>query len=268
MPETQVKTQTDWTELIPKEETAAIIVPLFGYFKDSPVQQFTVKSLQYSLSRVHTSNLKSYIIFVAESDRIPLEIQQFLVTNYSAGNIKGAHVDRDSSYIEYIEEGIDVALNETDAKFIVVVNPWISIREGEIDNMLERLNKGDVSIVSGFDLKTYKNNGTVGIPAEEFDTFVFNPPQASPGFNWNFWAMMRQTAQMITLDIDYKTHYFFERDMIQQFGQKGFIFEQNQNFPIYSFDVDWKLVEPEAEFFEDGQRFLDKWHFSPDGITY
>ena len=127
--------------------------------------------------------------------------------------------------------------------------------------MLERLNRGDVSIVSGFDLRTYDNNGKIGIPADEFNDYKFNPPRAFSGFDWNFWAMNRQTAQMITLDIDYKTHYFFERDMIQQLGQKRFVFESSQFFPIYSFDVDWKLVESETDFFEDGQRFLDKWHF-------
>ena len=119
----ETKPEGNWMENIPKEETVAILVPLYGYWKDAKIKQFTLNSLTYALNNLHTNKLKSYIIFIGESDRIPSNIQHFFIANYSAGNVKGAHVDRDSSYAQYLEEGIDTALNETDAKFIVVVNP-------------------------------------------------------------------------------------------------------------------------------------------------
>jgi hypothetical protein len=252
--------QYPWINTVAPEQKVAIIVPLYGYFKDLKERELGKDTLELLARDLQTSSVKNYIIFVAESKRLTKDVKNFLTVKFASGNVKAIEVEEFASYNQYIEEGIDCALNDTDANFIVVANPWITLRSGEIDGLIGKLNIGDASIISGFDVRS------IGVSDEEFDGYVFPAPRAMPGFNYNFWGTTRQMAQMFSIDIDFKTRYFTEDDFYQTFVRNNFVTETSQYFPIYTLPVDWKILESEKDFFEDGQRFIDKWHFMPEKV--
>jgi hypothetical protein len=262
-------TQVSVLNTIPVETKVAIVVPLYGYFADARVVQFDAESLKEFMDRIRTSQIKSYVILVAESDRLPKEVKQYLNVHFASANVKGVTAENGATYLEYLEEGIDSALNDTDAQFIVVANPWIRLREGVLDNLCQELNGQRADVICGFDLRTYNYGGQVGIPYEQFDSFQFNPARVEWNFEWNLWGCRKQVAQQLDIDIDYKTHYFVNREFWQRLSgpSRGFVVASDQNYPFYSFNVDWTLIETKEEFEADKARFLTKWGFTPE-ISY
>ncbi len=243
--------------VVPEETKVAVIVPLYGYWKDANGDQLTADILKFSLHRIITSSLKQYIIFVGEKERLSDDVASILGSKAVGGNVGFVDVPKGTPYALYIKNGIDFVLRNTNAHFIIGYNPWIMVRHGSLELLCDRLNKQDVSIVSSFELKGL-------IDPKDFDTW-----SAPMGYreerdmNPNFWGMIRSTAEMIPLDANFKTHYFFGRDLWQQSYSKGFDIITSQYIPSYSFDVDWTLIEDVDQFEEDKKCFVSKWKFDP-----
>lgn len=250
---------------MPPETKVALVIPLYGFWSDLQTQELTAKVLQASLFRAKTEKHKLYYVFVAEAARVDDGVKNLLAGKGLGGNMLAVGVDKLSSYSEYLTEGIDAALTDTDATFIAVLNPWTIVREGAIDALVERLNKKDVAIVSGYDLRTHVDTAKApsGVPASQLDTFQFNPPIEVRDFCSNFWGMTRQNAERVTIDVDYITQYFVARDTWQSSRHRGMEVISSQMLPIYSLQVDWKNIEQSTDYSTDMQLFMKKWTFDP-----
>jgi hypothetical protein len=254
----------NWLNTIPDDETVAIICPLYGYWSDLKIQQLNLETLKKSLENVVSQHHKSYLIIVAEADRTSKELQNWFATKNAAGNVLGVSVEKPATYGDYLKEGLDAALEETSSKFILVINPWIAVRETyTVDGMLERVNKMDANIVSAFDMRTYAHNGLLGVPDSEFLSFQFNPPMEIRDWNIDLWCATRQTIERLNIDSEYKTHYFIARDLWQTTQQSAIESMSSQNFPIYSFLITWTILESSEDYEHDKQHFIQKWHFDP-----
>lgn len=242
------------------QSKVAVIVPLYGYHKDSEVEQLSSQSLQVALARLKSSKHHLYFIFVAEPERLVPGLQDIILGKTMGGNTMGVSVTPFSSYAEYVSAGVDRALTETDAQFVMVYNPWIMIKETGVDDLIDRANKGDIGIVSGFEVNRSVN------PAD-FDSFAFNLPKEHRDLNMNFLAMSRPIAEMIEWDENYKTHFYVSLDIAQRIHNKGFEVITSQFIPIFSFDVDWKLIENPEDYEADKTYFIKNWKFDP-GIEY
>jgi len=257
-----------WMESIPAEQKIGIVIPCYGYFQDLANQQLDWEELSVFLKSVKSSNLKSFLVFPAETKRLSKNVQNVLIGRQRGGGMEIIEMDPYSSYGDYIQEGISYLLEETDCQFIVVANPWISLKDDSIDQMAQRLNTVNVDLVCGVDLRKIVWDGKVGIPAEEFQVFNFNPPieVQNKNFNIDFWGMTRAVAQVFKIDVAFKTKYFQLPDIWGNAFRSGYKIVETQYLPFYSFDVDWKQVDQESEFLEDKQHFIDKWRFDPNVI--
>jgi hypothetical protein len=262
-----------WVDTIPGSSKVVAIVPLYGYWNDVDVEELTEQVLMVSLFRLKSSKTPLNIVFVLEKQRVTEGVRNVLIGRIKGGNVVLREVEPFSSYSEYLSEGFDSAISLLESDdyrntFIVVMNPWIIIREDGVDTLLERLNKMDAFIVSGYDLRFHEGKG---IKSEEFDNFKFNPPIEIRDFDMNFWGITGTMAFELTknegIDTEYKTHYFISRDLWTRSRTRGFEVIQSQFIPIYSFEINWKQLESIDEFNEDKRRFLEKWGFDP-GINY
>lgn len=242
------------------QSKCAVIVPLYGFWSDAPTEQMTAEVLQVALSRLKSTNHHLYLLFVCEWQRTPPEIQNIIAGYQKGGNAMYVESRPFTTYSEYVYEGLQSGLETTDARFLMVFNPWIMIREDGIDQMIERTNRGDVGIVSGYETKTL-------IEAKDFDIHKFNLPKEDRDLHLNFLCMTRQFAEIISFDEEYKTHYFLARDWWQSMYSKGFEVISSQFIPVYSFDVDWSLIEDIDWYEQDKKHFIEKWKFDP-GINY
>lgn len=249
------------------KSAVAVIVPLYGFWSDIPDNPVNGQVLQMALSRLYSNVHHLYIIFVAHPQSIPnnlndpSSVANILLAKSKMGNTKNIPVKRNASYTEYIREGIDYAVTETNAQFIVVFNPWVMIQEGALDVLVDRCNRADdAKVISGFDLRTL-------IGPEEFDAYRNYTPSEEWDFSFNFVAMPRYIAEMIILDAEYQTHVFLERDIWQQIAQKSFVLVASQRIPIFPFDFPWKNYETRQTFEADKQHFISKWTFDP-GLIY
>jgi len=192
-------------------------------------------------------------------------VQNVLIGRSKAGGMEVLDLDKYSGYGDYIKDGIEYLLENTDCEYIVITNPWIMLKDNSIDQMAQRLNTGDVDIISGVDLRKLVWGTYNGIPAEQFDTFNFNPPTeiANKHFDFNFWGMTRQHAQVLIsrIDTDYKTIFFQQADIWGNAFNIQYNLISSQFLPFYSFDIDFKTVDAKDEFEEDKQHFIDKWGF-------
>jgi len=254
---------SDWTGVVPRESKIAVIVPMYGYWSDVEVRELTPETLQVSLLRLLSYKHKVYYIFVGENSRVPADVKHILAGRVAGGNVLSVEVQPFSPFGDYLSEGISTALEETDAQFVVVANPWTIVQKDSLDKLVERINRSDVSIVSGYDLRTHESGGKIGVPSEEIDSYVFNPPIEIKDFNLNFWGMTRQRAEMLKVDVNFRTHYFLPRDVWQISNQAGLEVISSQFFPIYTLPVDWKNLEEKEEFDADYARFMEKWRFDP-----
>lgn len=238
----------------------AVIVPLFGYWKDAVSDQLNAETLKVSLDRCYSSVHQLYIIFVSEAPRLPTDVAQILVTKAAAGNTKGVLMDPGSTYTDYVRKGLEVALSDTDAQFIINLNPWMINQHNGLDILVDRINRDDVKIVSGFNLQGVIDDAT-------FDAHTFNVPKEERDLALDLVGMKRQTAEMLNIDKNFKTHAFLARDMAQVMYKEGFESITTQRVPIFTFNVDWRDLETEAEFEADRQYFISKWKYDP-GIQY
>ena len=254
-----------WMDSIPAEQKIGIVIPMYGYFADLPEQQLEWEALSVFLKSVKSRNLKSFLVFPAETKRLSKNVQNVLIGRQQGGGMEIVQMDPYSSYGDYVQEGISYLLEETDCQFIVIANPWIFLKEDSIDQMAQRLNTVNADLVCGVDLRKIVWDGKVGIPAEEFEVFNFNPPTElnNKEFNLDFWGMTRAIAQVLKIDGTFKTKYFQLPDLWGNAFRASYSIVQTQYLPFYSFDVDWKQIDSEEEFLEDQAKFIAKWGFNP-----
>lgn len=247
----------DILSTVPPDQTVAIIIPLYGYWKDLANSELNLDVLKYTLSRATSFHNKIYFLFPCEAPRLDNEVKNYLVGKQLAGNAVGVEVEPFATYADYVNEGIEFALEETDARFLIVMNPWIAVREGGLDRMLNLLNRADVSACSGYDMR--KKN----LPDTELDTYEFNPPQDTVGFDINFFGITRPVADMMRFDIGYRSTAFLSRDFYEEMRRNGYSLLLTEQIPFYSFPVSWKDLEDPGDFAQDKQKFNEKWRFDP-----
>ena len=245
----------------------AVVVPLYGFWGDIPDNPVNGEVLKVALDRLYSNVHQLYIIFVAHPQSIPNNmndpnsVANILLGKSKMGNTKNISVSRTASYTEYVNEGIDYAINETNAQFMVVFNPWVMIQEGGLDSLIDRANRADdAKVVSGYDLR-------MAIEPENFDSYVNYTPSEEWDFSFNLVAMPRFVAEQVSLDPNYKTHVFLERDIWQQVAMRNFAVISTQRVPIFPFDFPWNEYEKRKEFEADKQYFIKKWSFDP-GLNY
>lgn len=257
------------TDTVAPDKTIAIIVPLYGFFKDLNVEQLNSESLEVSLDNVKSARHKYNLIFVADGGRLLERVRRAIYTKTLAGNVRGVAVSRFAPYNEYVSEGIKFVIEELpNCDFVIVVNPWISLGAEDIDTMVERVNtlnpgiEGDlIHIISGYGANPFMSDSN-------FQNFKFLPALEEEGFNYNFWGASRQVMDMVNIDSEYKTRYFSQADFWGMAHAKGLSVIKSKHLPIYEFDVDWKAVESSRDFEEDGERFTKKWGFIPGDVNY
>lgn len=252
---------------ITAKSSVAVIIPLFGFSKDIPENPVNGEVLAVTLPRLYSNIHHLYLIFVANPDSLPNEssdphsVSNILVGQTKAGNTKFIPVDRSANYGQYIKEGVDFAINDTKAQFVVVFNPWVMIQDGAIDQLIDRANRADdAKVISGLDLRSI-------IDPENFDNFKSNAPLEEQDLSFDFMVIPRYLAEMITIDSDYRTHVFMQRDLWQQISGKSFYAVTSERIPIFPFDFPWGDYESRTEFEYDRQKFSNKWRFDP-GLVY
>lgn len=246
----------------------AVIVPLYGYWADIPDNALIKeKVLSVVMNRIYSNVHQLYIVFVANPQSLPNEgadpqsATNIILAKAQGGNVKTIPVDRNATYPEYIEAGMECALHETNASFVVVFNPWVMLQDGGIDVLIDRANRGDdAKVISGFDFRSL-------VDPESFDTAKMTVPKEEWDFSFDFVGMPRFMAEMIKLDINYKTHQFMEKDIWQQVFSMGFGVISSQRIPVFPFDFPWTNYESKEQFDEDQAYFNQKWHFDP-GLKY
>jgi hypothetical protein len=258
--ETKVSAETvspDIFATIPKEDSVAFVLPLYGFTKDSLVKGLSAESLQVALFRLRSFFHKAYYIFVAEKDRIDERTLNILIGMQVAGNVKGIEVESKSTFGMYLEEGMRYALDNTSSKYIVCASPWIMIGKDSVDVLLERVNRIDVAVCSAFDVK--KEN----VQPADFDSHKFVPVQEFINFDLNLFGFTKQIGDTITFDPRYKTKEMLQQDIFQVLHSRNQNVITSQGVPVYSFDVDWSLIEGKDELDSDREYFKNKWGFYP-----
>ncbi len=235
----------------------AVVIPLFGYWKDAKSDQLNAETLKLALDRVYSSVHSIYFIFVGDVTRMDTGVANIIAKYQKAGNCKGVAMKRGDTYSDHVREGFKVALTDTDAEFIVNVNPWILFQHNGLDMIIDRVNMDDVKVVCGYDIR-----GTIA--PETFDQQVFTLPREDRELNFDFIAMKRLMAEMVAIDDNYKTHSFFPRDVWQGVYSKGFETISSQRIPIFTFEVDWKDLEAREDFEADKAYFIGKHRYDPD----
>lgn len=245
----------------------AVVVPLYGFWSDIPNNPVNGEVLKMTLTRLYSNVHHLYIIFVANPQSIanklkdPDSIASILLAKSKMGNTKNIAVERNATYTEYVNEGINYALEETNAQFVIVFNPWVMIQQGGIDILVDRANRADdAKVISGYDLRSE-------IEPENFDLYKTNTPNEEWGFSFDFVAMPRYVAEMINLDPKYETHVFLQRDIWQQVAMRSFAVIASQRIPIFPFDFPWNNYEKKEQFDADREYFNKKWRFDP-GLIY
>lgn len=257
----------EWMKTIPHETKIGVVIPLYSYWVDGTNTQLDWEVLSTFLTNLNSKNLKCYKVFVAESPRLSRNVQNVLIGQSKGGGMEVIDVDRHSTYGDYIKEGIDFILEQTDCDFVVIANPWIMLRGNSLDQLAEKLNMATSNLVCGVDLRKLKwGEYTDGIPADKFESFNFNPPmdaENSKELFGDFWGMTRSTAEMIKIDPDYRTIFYQAPDIRGMLFNLGLNVIASQYLPFYSFEVLWKEIESEEAFEADKQKFIAKWRFCP-----
>lgn len=247
------------------KSTVAVVVPLYGYWNDIPNNPLIEEHvLSLVMNRVYSNVHQLYIIFVANPDTIqnemgdPTSVASVLLSKSQAGNTKHIPVARNAPYTEYISKGVDYALTETKAQFVVVINPWVMIQEGAIDVLVDRANRaGEAKAISGYDLRSVLSPEGTG-----FDTFQDLTLKEQWDMSFNFLCMPRFAAEMVKWDGPYQTHAFLEYDIAQSLKNIGFAAINYPQAGIFPFDFPWKQYETQEQYSSDQEVFTKKWGFS------
>ena len=242
----------------------AVIVPLYGYWKDIEDNPLNLQTLQLSVDRINSSVHQTYIVFVAEPSRLPRNIQNYVMVHSKAGgNCVGVEVATGSSYAEYVRKGLEAAQETTEAAYMLVLNPWNIIQRIGIDMLVDRLNYGDeAKIISGFNLRPEIKADN--FDPTEFEKLQFNIPIEKYKVDSNFMGITRQFLEMTPLDENIKTAYYMEVDMFQNMHAKGFTAIASQRIPMFVFEVNINELENPADLEADKAYFINKWGFIPE----
>ena len=255
---------TDFISTIPPDETVSVIVPLHGLTQEQAVGGLNVQTLTATLSRLSSAKNKIYLFFVGEGENLASGVIEAISGYLTAHNAVAVNVPTGSTLGYYINVGVKEAIAQTKSKFFVVVTPYQMLGEHSIDILLEGLNKGNIGVLSGFDLA--KKCSAIGynepITAEQFDAFQFNPARSFNGININFFGLSRPMAELLSIDETYKTNELLQQDAF--YGLRGRVtMAIHQGIPTYSFTLDWSGVETPEVIGADSAYFLKKWGFSP-----
>lgn len=249
------------------KNTVAVVIPLFGYWNDIQDNPVNGEVLSAVLKRVYSNVHNLILIFVANPQTLPSNptdpesVANILLSRTRAGNVKNIPVERTAPYNEYVREGMHCALNDTNAQFVVVLNPWVLIQEGGIDAIVDRANRSDeAKVISGFNVRSV-------IQPEGFDSYSTPIPKEDWDINFDFLAMPRFAAEIVAFDPNYVTHKMLELDIFQSMRQKGFGVISAQQIPVFPFDFPWKSYETKELYEADRATFTKKWGFDP-GIPY
>ena len=249
------------------KSTVAVIVPLYGFWNDIQDNPVNGALLNAVLRRVYSNVHHLYIIFVANPQSLPNDLNDpesvanVIMSKTRAGNVKNIPVKRSATYAEYIRQGFDCAINDTNAQFMVVINPWILIQDGAIDVLVDRVNRADeAKMVSGYNIRNL-------ISPEGFDSFNNVTPKEDWDISLNLMAVPRFAAEMMGFDPNIMTRPFLEMDMFQTIRGKGYAPIASERIPIFPFDFPWTAYETKEMFDADKAYFISKWKFEP-GIEY
>lgn len=235
----------------------AVVIPLYGFWKDSPDSQLVADVLQVALSRLRSSVHHMYFLFVGEAERLPKEVISVIAGHTAAGNTRGVFVPSFCSYGEYMKEGLAAALEDTDAPFVLFFNPWIVLKQDSVDQLIERVNRRDVAIASAYNVNHL-------VDAGQFDEYKIDLPTEERDLNLNFFGLTRQMAELINMDENLQSHYFIARDLWQNMFNRGFEVISSQFIPVYHFEPEWSALETVEQYEEDKQYFIKKWGFEPE----
>ena len=240
----------------------AIIVPMFGYWQDVKDGFLDDDVLDAATHRARSYAHNYYVILLAEPQRLPISAAKVINSKYVAGNARGIAMPNGSSYGDYLRKGVQVALTETDAKYIVFVNPWVVMQDHGVDTLIDRINIPDnAPVICGYDMRDK-------LTPEDFLTHKANAPEELKALTFNFFGMDRFIAEMCPIDPTLRTQAYLERDFFMAVAAKGYSSVSSEKVPIYSFSVDWRQYIPAEDYEHDKQEFLKKWRFVPDDIKY
>lgn len=245
-----------------QKSKVAVIVPLYGYWKDIQDNPVNADVLHLILQRLYSNIHQLYVVFVADPNSLEKPVADILISKSRGGNTVNVPVKRDDTYVRYIQEGLVAAL-ETQAEYVIVLNPWVLIQDGAIDTMVDRVNYGDdAKIISGYNIiDLLRKEGN-----EDFDSYQPMTPYEERDLSFDFLGMPRYVAEMLEFDDAYFTHKYLERDLWQRMYQKGFEVIASNRVPIFPFEFPWNEYEDDGSLATDEQHFVSKWRFSP-GIT-
>lgn len=241
----------------------AVIVPLFGYsneIPDNPLLKDHVLSIV--MNRIYSNVHQLFFIFVAVPETLennpsdPASVSNVLLARDRAGNVKNIPVGREATYPQYVAAGMEYALHETKAQFVMVVNPWVLIQEGAVDAIVDRANRADeAKIISGYDMREK-------VEPEEFDTYRNSNLKEQWDISLDFLAMPRFAAEMVKWENGYLTHFFMEQDLAQSMKGLGFAVISYPQAGMFPFSFPWKQHELKEQYNVDQETFTKKWGFS------
>lgn len=249
----QEEASTDIFATIPKEETVCFIVPMYGYIQGYDVLNSEI--LQIFLYRLRSFFHQAYYVFVAERETIDKESFSILSGRVMQGNVKVVETEKHSTLSMYFETGLDFAINKMNSNYFVFATPWTVLGKDSVDVAIERVNKTDIGICSGFDVR--KDD----VKPEDFEAKRYSPAMEYKNFDVNFFAFNRAVAETIKVDTSFLSRDIFGRDIERYIRTRGYIVITSQSVPFYSYDIDWSFIEEEKNRVEDIKRFRDKWGY-------
>lgn len=240
----------------------AIIIPLYGYWKNIKDNPLGVDTLKVTLDKVTSTVHSLYTFFVGSEKLVPDDVANYLVGKMQAGNAQGVDVAPDAGYAEYIREGLRVARETTDASYFIVLNPWVIIQRNGIDSLVDRLNIGDnAKLISGYDL--HQTISTDDFIMDEFERYVTATPKEERDVDVNFFGFIRYALEMTPLDPNIKTAHYMKWDMAQTLYSQGYDVITSQRLPIFVFDVNIMDLERQSDIEADKIYYQKKWGFLP-----
>ncbi len=245
------------------KSSVAVVVPLYGYWNDIPNNPLIEEHvLNLVMNRIYSNVHQLYFIFVANPETIqndpkdPSSVANVLLSKAQGGNTKNIPVARTAPYTEYVAKGVEYALAETKAQFILIVNPWVMIQEGGVDVLVDRANRSDdAKAITGYNLRSV-------ILPEEFEGYQNNNLKEEWDISFDFMCMPRYAAEMVKWETTYQTHWFLEHDIAQTLRSLGFAAINYPQAGIFPFDFPWKQYENTDQYQADQDAFTRKWGFS------
>lgn len=240
----------------------AVIIPLFGYWRTIQDNPLGVETLKIALDKVASSTHSLLTFFVGSEKLVPDDVANYLVGRMQAGNAQGVDVAADAGYAQYVQDGLRVARETTDATYFIVINPWIVIQRYGIDSLIDRLNLADgAKLVSGYDL--HKTIANESFDLIEFERFMVQTPKEERDIDINFFGMARYALESVKMDSNIRTAHYLKWDIAQSLYSIGFDVITSQRIPTFVFDVNIMDIESQSDVEADKNYFQKKWGFLP-----